>query len=110
MALFIFGAGARRGASFVDPKRFPCSPPLDRDFFTQLQRISTPRHRDLVREVLEGVVQLFGYNFDVTIETVFTTLEHSIRMMRTTGTHWDFDLDNLRAKKDRLEQAIAAVL
>jgi len=110
MALFVFGAGATRGCSFVDPRKFACLPPLDRDFFTQLQRISNPKHRDLVRDVMDDVVQLFGYNFDVTMETVFTTLEHSIRMLKTTGTHWDFSQEELKAKRDRLEQAIAAVL
>jgi hypothetical protein len=110
MALFVFGAGATRGCSFVDPTNFACLPPLDRDFFTQLQRVSNPKHTDSVRAVMRDVVELFGSNFDVTMETVFTTLEHNIRMLRTTGIHWDYDLQQLREKRDRLEQAIAAVL
>lgn len=110
MALFVFGAGATRGCSFVEPTKFPCLPPLDKDFFTQLQRVANPKHRDLVEEVMSDVVEIFGPNFDVTMETVFTTLEHSIRMLRTTGTHWAFSPENLKGKKDRLEQAIAAVL
>jgi hypothetical protein len=59
---------------------------------------------------MQDVVELFGPNFDVTMETVFTTLEHSVRMLKTTKTHWDFDLDELKEKSDRLQQAIAAVL
>jgi hypothetical protein len=59
---------------------------------------------------MQDVVELFGPNFDVTMETVFTTLEHSIRMLKTTKTHWDFNLDELKQKSDRLQQAIAAVL
>lgn len=110
MALFVFGAGATRGSSFVDPTEFSCLPPLDRDFFTQLQRISNPKHAQSVRDVIRDVVELFGFNFDVTMETMFTTLEHSIRMLKTTGIRWDYDLAELKEKRDRLEQAIAAVL
>ena len=110
MALFIFGAGATRSASFVNPKQFACIPPLDRDFFTQLQRVANPKHQNLVRDVMKDVVQLFGANFDATMETVFTTLEQTIRMVKATGESRDFQLADLRAKRDRLEQAIAAVL
>ena len=110
MALFVFGAGATRGASFVDPTVFACLPPLDADFFTQLQRISNPKHNTLVRDVIRDVIELFGFNFDVTMETVFTTLEHNISMLKTTGIHWDYNLQQLKEKRDRLEQAIAAVL
>jgi hypothetical protein len=94
----------------VDPATFACLPPLDRDFFTQLQRVSNPKHNNLVRAVMRDVVELFGSNFDVTMETVFTTLEHNIRMLKTTGIHWDYNLQELKEKRDRLEQAIAAVL
>jgi hypothetical protein len=110
MALFVFGAGATRGCSFVDAEAFSCIPPLDRDFFTQLQRVANPKHQELVKQVTDDVVQLFGLNFDVTMETVFTTLEHTIRMLATTGEHKDFKVSELREKRDRLEQAIAAVL
>jgi len=110
MALFVFGAGATRGCSFVDPTRFACLPPLDRDFFTQLQRISNPKHKDLVAAVMRDVVELFGPNFEITMETVFTTLEHNVRMLKTTGIRWDYSLQELKEKRDRLEQAIAAVL
>lgn len=110
MALFIVGAGTTRGASFVNPKRFACVPPLDRDFFTQLQRIANPKHQTLVSEVMKDAVQLFGTNFDATMETVFTTLEHTIRMVKATGERKDFEQSDLQNKRDRLEQAIAAVL
>jgi hypothetical protein len=109
MALFIFGAGATRGCSFVDSTRFPCMPPLDRDFFTQLQRIRNPKHKTLVSDVLRDVVGLFGQNFNATMETVFTTLEHTIRMVELTGETRDFNLSELSAIKRRLIQAIAAV-
>lgn len=110
MALFVFGAGATRGASFVSPTSDPCLPPLDRDFFTQLQRICSQKHRDLVRNVMGDVVELFGLNFDVTMETMFTTLEHTIRMLETTGENRDFKKIDLQDKRQRLVQAVAAAL
>jgi len=110
MALFVFGAGATRGCSFVDSRRFPCIPPLDRDFFTQLQRVANPKHKELVSDVMQDVVELFGVNFEATMEAVFTTLEHTIRMLKTTGENRDFKASELTKKRDRLKQAIAVVL
>lgn len=110
MALFVFGAGATRGANFVSASTNPCLPPLDRDFFTQLQRIGGTKHRDLVRSVMADVVEVFGLNFDVTMETMFTTLEHTIRMLETTGENRAFKKSELRQKRERLVQAIAAAL
>ena len=106
----MIGAGATRGASFVDPLRDPCLPPLDSDFFTQLQRIRNPKHKHLVDRVITDVVELFGQNFDVTMESVFTTLEHTIRMLQTTGDNRAFKKAELIKKRVRLEQAIAALL
>ncbi|NTW60315.1 MAG: hypothetical protein HGB21_12650 [Nitrospirae bacterium] len=99
MALFVFGAGATRGCSFVNPRQFPCSPPLDRDFFTQLQRVTNPKHSELVNNVMKDVVDLFGPNFDATMENVFTTLEHTIRMLKTTGEYRDFKASELSKKE-----------
>jgi hypothetical protein len=110
MAVFVLGAGATRGCSFVDPTRFPCIPPLDGDFFTQLQRVGNDKHTALIGQVMRDVVQLFGPNFDATMETVFTTLEHTIRMLETTGDNRAFKKKDLKEKRDRLEQAIAVVL
>jgi hypothetical protein len=109
MALFIIGAGATRGCSFVDHDSNPCLPPLDSDYFTQLQRISNPKHKKLIQDVLGDVIDLFGVNFQVTMENVFTTLEHTIRMIETTGDNRDFRLSELKKKRDRLLQSIAAI-
>jgi hypothetical protein len=112
MTVFVLGAGATRGASFVHPPAAhwnPCQPPLDADFYTQLQRIQNPKHSELVTSVLKDTVELFGSNFDVTLETVFTTLEHTIRMIHTTGESRDFKREDLTKKRTRLMQAIAAV-
>jgi hypothetical protein len=110
MATFVFGAGATRGAGFVDPDRNPCLPPLDADFYAQLQRISNNKHRQTVEKVIADTVELFGTNFQVTMETVFTTLEHTARMTETTGERREFRKKELDVKKERLKQAIAATL
>src|SRR5262245_30529720 len=110
MTLFVLGAGATRGASFVEPATNPCLPPLDADFYAQLQRIRNPKHRDTVRKVIKDTVELFGVNFRVTMETVFTTLEHTARMVETTGETRDFKHSQLLEQRDTLMQAIAATL
>src|SRR5262249_44341985 len=110
MAVFVLGAGATRGASFVSPTRNPCLPPLDADFYAQLQRIQNKKHSNVIEGVIQDTVELFGVNFDVTMETVFTTLEHTERMIQTTGESRDFKRSEINNKKERLKQAIAATL
>jgi hypothetical protein len=110
MALFFFGAGATRGASFVEPTKKPCLPPLDSDFCAQLQRIQNAKHQQTIQQVIQDTVELFGVNFQVTMEAVFTTLEHTARMIDTTGENRDFKRSALDVKKERLKQAIAATL
>ena len=84
MALYVLGAGSTRGCSFANPEVNPCLPPLDADFFTQLQRVRNTKHQTLISSVLADVVELFCSNFNVTLETVFTTLEHTHSMLETT--------------------------
>ena len=67
MALFVLGAGCTRGSSFVVGRKSPCLPPLDTDFFTQLQRVRNGKHQMLINEVTRDVVELFGHNFNVTM-------------------------------------------
>lgn len=110
MTVFVLGAGATRGCSFVKPAMGGCLPPLDGDFFTQLQRIKSAKHQLLVSSVVKDVVKLFGLNFDVTMETVFTTLDHTIRMVELKGETRGFRLDDLRAMRANLLQAVAAIL
>jgi hypothetical protein len=111
MALFVLGAGATRGCSFVDPRKDPCLPPLDNDFFTQLQRVANPKHRQLITSVMTGIVDLFGPNFETTMEQVFTTLENSIRMLAVTSNKTTSNVQTeLKTIRNRLVQAIAVVL
>lgn len=110
MALIVLGAGATRGASFVNEAKDPSCPPLDGDFFTQLQRIRNTKHKQLIDDVVKDTLEVFGPNFDATMETVFTTLEHTIRMLKATRESRDFTIDSLKDKSERLRQALAASL
>jgi hypothetical protein len=110
MALFILGAGCTRGASFVNPSQNPCLPPLDADFYAQLQRIRNSKHQPTITKVIQDTVEFFGVNFRVSMESVFTTLEHTARMTQTTGESRDFKKSDLDRKRETLKQAIAATL
>lgn len=108
MALFVLGAGATRGCSFVPNSKRPCQPPLDADFFTQLQRVTNPKHQKLITAVMKDVVELFGHNFTVTMETAFATLDQTIRMVQATRERRRFKSEELKAKRSRLMEALHA--
>jgi len=111
MALFVFGAGATRGCSFVDPLTNPCLPFMDNDFFTQLQKVRCHKHQAQIDAVMNDVVELFGNNFDVTMESVFSTLEQMIAMLGVKGKEpRGLKIAQLKQKQFRLKQAIAIVL
>lgn len=110
MTLVLLGAGATRGASFVDALKNPCLPPLDGDFFTQLQRVRNPKHQVLIAQVLEDAYELFGVNFRQTLETMFTTIEQTVRMVKATRESREWKTAELEKKRMRLMQAIGAVL
>jgi hypothetical protein len=75
-----------------------------------LQRIRNPKHSGTIQEAIQDTVELFGVNFQVSMETVFTTLEHTARMTQTTGENRDFKKSDLDSKRETLKQAIAATL
>jgi hypothetical protein len=111
MALFVFGAGATRGCSFVDSTKNPCLPFLDSDFFTQLQKVSCKKHQEHIKAVMKDIVELFGYNFNVTMESVFSNLEQMIAMLGVRGKEpRGLKTAELKQKQGRLKQAIAIVL
>lgn len=106
--VILLGAGASRGAAFGFPSSV--EPPLNRDFFTQLQRI-TAKHTPLVRRVMQDVVELFGANFNLTLEDYFTQLEFLISTAEGMTTPGSLKLvRDLRQKRDRLMTALSAVL
>lgn len=104
----ILGAGATLGASFAGEATV--RPPLNADFFTQLQRVSG-KHLGLVKSVVADVVGLFGPNFTLTLEDYFSQLESMIDATRFTpkGVAKLTGAD-LRARRDRLMAALSAVL
>jgi hypothetical protein len=106
----VLGAGATRACSFVNPEVLSCLPPLDGDFFTQLQRVPDTKHRLHISQVMRDVVSLFGSNFSVSLETAFATVEHTLRMQETTGAKRDFERQDLRLVRDRLLTAIAIAM
>ena len=118
MALIVLGAGATRGASFVNGEHIvgddggcsgTCLPPLDSDFFTQLQRIQSDKHKDIIDATIKDAVDLFDHNFSITLETMFTTIEHTLRMVELTENKWGYNWDELENKRLNLMQALAAV-
>lgn len=106
----VLGAGATRACSFVNADDWPCLPPLDRDFFTQLQRVPDEKHQKDITAVIKDVTGLFGVNFAVTLEDVFSTVEHTIRMLSVTRSQRAYKKSDLQEMRDRLMAAIAIVL
>jgi hypothetical protein len=107
--LVVLGAGATAGSEFGIPS--VVRPPLNRDFFTQLQRI-TGKHQPLLRAVVKDVIDLFGSNFQLTLEDYFTQLEFlSTTATGLQGSAKDKQLHaDLTSKRDRLMEALSAVL
>jgi hypothetical protein len=105
----VLGAGATRGASTSADKTV--QPPLNADFFTQLQRITSTKHVENVRAVMRDVVELFGPNFSLTMEDYFTQLESFATMSRLAPAgDRSMSPESIRKKRDRLMTALAAVL
>lgn len=104
----ILGAGATLGSDFAEGATV--RPPLNTDFFTQLQRTSG-KHAALVKSVVGDVVELFGSNFSLTLEDYFSQLESMIDATRfvTKGVAKQ-EGAKFRAKRDRLMSALSAVL
>lgn len=92
-AVVVLGAGATRGASFV-PELEGVLPPLDTDFFTQAQRLSRKKPSNLIKDVLSHTVNLFGENFQLTMEGFLTHIEH------LDHVHEDYKLQGRPGKND----------
>lgn len=112
MALILLGAGATRGASFVDERarKAKCLPPLDADFFTQLQRIDNPKHHNTIDQLIGIAVGLFGNNFAATLENLFTTVEHEVRMQDLLPNKQSRTAAARAERRPILLNAVAAVL
>ena len=110
--VFILGAGATRGCSFVNCMKQTghCLPPLDTDFFTQLQRVSSKAHSKRIGRLIGGLVKWFGPNYSLSMEQVFCHLEHADRMLRHLKKEAGPDLQNVVELKTDLVQSIAIIL
>ena len=73
--LVILGAGASRGASFAAEKPGPL-PPLDLDFFRQLQRLGSSGPVD---QLLAFVRYEFGARLNISMEEFFSQAEYTDR-------------------------------
>lgn len=73
--LVVLGAGASRGASFVDPAQ-GARPPLDFDFFSELQRLHQSAD---VGELLRFVRDEFGTDLTLSMEEFFSQVEYTHR-------------------------------
>jgi hypothetical protein len=110
--VYILGAGATRGCSFVNDMKLSghCLPPLDTDFFTQLQRVSSTVHSARIRQLIVGLVDWFGPNYALGMEQVFCHLEHAERMLRHLGKEAGPEHKRVVALKKDLVQSIAIIL
>jgi hypothetical protein len=109
--VIVLGAGATRGSDFGSATYTNCDPPLNADFFTQLQRATDQKYRSLVREVVEDVVELFGSNFKLTLEDYFTQLEFLDEALGIASkSAGSLTSAELRRKRGRLLHAVSAVL
>lgn len=123
----VLGAGASRGASFVDSAARSAGhvyPPLNCDFFTQLQRMGSANpqkfflkerasRKELVPLVMQDVVQEFGTNFALTMEEYFTHLEFATKVVNLSSRKKESeDPTSARytVKRGHLLAAVAALL
>ena len=73
--MVVLGAGATRGASLVvEDRPLEVLPPLDRDFFIQVQKIRTAKHLDNVRSLVSFKHDEFGAQ-SPSMESFFTQVE-----------------------------------
>ena len=90
--LVILGAGASRGASFVENSTM-LPPPVDRDFFQILQMSKTGRSDD-GRALVDYVRDAYGPALDVGMEAVFSNLDaastfhHEVKIDPGPQTIW----------------------
>ncbi len=110
--VFILGAGATRGCSFVNEmkQKGHCLPPLDGDFFTQLQRVTSAANADRIKRLIIGLVDWFGPNYTLGMEQVFCHLEQAEKMLIHLGRDASKEHKRAIALKRDLIQSIAIIL
>jgi hypothetical protein len=107
----VLGAGATRGAEFVEKHNPICLPPLNLDFFTQLQRISAKKHQETIDAVLKDVRRLYGTNYKVSLEQYVTQIESLLAITNLVpGSSSAYTEPQLLAMRARLLNGLSAVL
>lgn len=107
----VLGAGATRGAEFVEQRKPVCEPPLNMDFFTQLQRVATRKHQDSINAVLKDVRRVYGSNYRVSLEQYFTQIESLLAIAELVPVKTvTFTAEGLELMRSRLMNALSAVL
>jgi hypothetical protein len=111
-AVVVLGAGATRGAEFVNsPDSHACVPPLNADFFTQLQRVQAENLQPVVDAVVKDVVESFGANFKLTLEEYFTHVEALLMGgALLTPSSKKYSAARLKEKRRNLLDGLSAVL
>lgn len=102
--LVILGAGASRGAAFVDGDAL-VPPPLDYDFFQVLQMSRTGRSAE-GRQLVEHVRTVYGSALNVGLETVFNNLDAA----RVFHTAFNITKGRILEEPSRLIDALRVVL
>lgn len=85
-SLIVLGAGASRGASFVhDASCYEARPPLDCDFFSELQRLDKADNvKKNVDELLRFVRREFRVDLSLSMEQFFSQVEYTDRFHNET--------------------------
>lgn len=109
--VMVLGAGATRGSEFVESRNPACLPPLNMDFFTQLQRVATKKHQETINAVLKDVRRIYGPNYRVSLEQYVTQLESLRSIADLLPVASDaYTVEGLTVMKARLLSALSAVL
>jgi len=102
--LVILGAGATRGASFVNTD-VAIPPPLDQDFFQVLQLAASGRSAE-GRSLIEHVRTVYGPALNIGLETVFNNLDAA----RTFHEQFNVTRGRILQEPRRLIDALRTVL
>jgi hypothetical protein len=79
--VIVLGAGATRGAMFVQEERPPC-PPMDADFFQQLQFAGG---EECVKRLTEFIMREHGTTYGISMEEFFSQAEYTGRFHQLIG-------------------------
>ncbi|MBI4706378.1 MAG: SIR2 family protein [Candidatus Omnitrophica bacterium] len=107
MAIIVLGAGATRGVRFVENNI--CKPPLNDDFFSQLQHINNEKHFKTIEQAIKDAISLYGKNFKVTMEEFFTQIEFFVKVLPYAKERHGLTRADFNKIKDNFIKSISAV-